>query len=440
MAKHESEIRQLRAVIEHGFVLEDGSVCDKPGYDQQTELFLWKPPGVELQQNPTKEDAARAAQELLDPVCDVPFASALDRSVFLAAVLTLLCRWELVTVPMILIDKSVRGAGGSLLADVLGTLVTGRTIPRLPQGANDEELRKQLTSLMVAGDAIVLIDNVSRPLGGAPLDAMLTAPVWQDRLLGTNDMISVPNVATFIATGNNVSVLGDTVRRTLRLRIEPIQERPEERNDFRHPNLLAHVREQRPRLLAAAMTILSAYRLAGSPPAAGVWGSFEEWSAKVAGAVVFCGLPDPTEARLSHDSLEEADHGDLLDILRGLRQLDSEGTGLPAREILSRFSTSFSPSALRLREILSPPGGQPLTAKMVGTRLHKHLGRVVAGMKLECQSDRAKNCKVWRVVSEAGKALPAVSPVNTPGAEESQVPAGGDENAIRFTTDYDWLQ
>jgi hypothetical protein len=61
-------------------------------------------------------------------------------------------------------------------------------------------------------------------------------------------------------------------------------------------------------------------------------------------------------------------------------------------------------------------------------------------MKLECKSDSAKHVQTWMVVSETGEVLPAVPPANTPGADESQVPAGGDENAFRFTTDYDWLQ
>ena len=103
--------------------------------------------------------------------------------------------------PLILVDKSVRGCGGSLLVDTIGVILKGEPLARVPQAQNDEEQRKVITSVLLAGDDLVLVDNLSHPLGGASIDALLTGSVWRDRLLGRNELSLVPNLATFYATG-----------------------------------------------------------------------------------------------------------------------------------------------------------------------------------------------------------------------------------------------
>lgn len=77
------------------------------------------------------------------------------------------------------------------------------------------------------------------------------------------------------------------------IRLDPKCEHPEDRTDFRFPDLKAHVSSERSRLYAAALTLLSAYIVAGRPrhkkPAKG---SFEAWDALVRGAVVWAGAHD----------------------------------------------------------------------------------------------------------------------------------------------------
>ncbi len=59
----------------------------------------------------------------------------------------------------------------------------------------------------------MLIDNVSGSLGSPTLDRALTAETWRDRLLGGNEQVSVPLEVTWLATGNNLRLTGDTPRR-----------------------------------------------------------------------------------------------------------------------------------------------------------------------------------------------------------------------------------
>src|SRR5205807_793636 len=91
-----------------------------------------------------------------------------------------------------------------------------------------------------------------------------------------------------------------TARRTCRIRLESPEERPELRDVFRHPDLIGWVQRERPRLLAAALTILHGYFAAGRPDQRlKAWGSYAGWSDLVRGAVVWAGLADPGETRVT---------------------------------------------------------------------------------------------------------------------------------------------
>jgi hypothetical protein len=128
--------------------------------------------------------------------------------------------------------------------------------------SNEEELRERITSLALAGDRLVLFDNLEGKFGNQVLDAALTGISWKDRLLGFNRIAEAPLYMTWYATGNNVFVATDTARRVCHVRLEPPNERPEERKDFRHPDLLGWVGENRHYLLGSALVILRAFCVA----------------------------------------------------------------------------------------------------------------------------------------------------------------------------------
>ncbi len=407
-----SGIRQLDGIVSYPVLRPDGSVFAQVGYDAALRLLLvGGAEGIAVPESPSRADAAGAAKAILDLVADFPFASDVDSSVFLAALLTPLCRYAGVTnVPLFLVDKNTRGAGGSLLADTIGTILKGQRLPRVPQSPSDEEQRKVITSVLLAGDDLVLFDNLSHPLGGASIDALLTGPVWRDRRLATNEMTMVPNLATFYATGNNVEIKGDTTRRVLRMRLESPHEKPEERVDFRHPDLLGHALRERPRLLSAALTILRAFCAAGRPQQGlAAWGSFESWSALVANAIAWVGLPDPSRARMSMDLSSDADRGDLADLLEAWSEIDTSGDGVTARKITSALNDDPEGRLLpRLRAHFVDRRGRVLRVREVSAKLTKLRSRVVGGLHLVSEYDRTKT-SVWRVENVSGP-RPATPP------------------------------
>ena len=140
------------------------------------------------------------------------------------------------------------------------------------------------------------------------MDRVITARDEVDlRVLGATKVLTLPWRALVMATGNNISLYGDTSRRVLMARLEPTEENPEHRTKFKHDDLLGWIQVQRPRLVSAALLILRAYWRAGCPDmGCARWGSFEEWSRLIPQAIKFAGGADPMGAR--PESEEEVDN------------------------------------------------------------------------------------------------------------------------------------
>src|SRR5262249_5963383 len=196
---------------------------------------------------------------------------------WVASVLTPLARFAFHgPSPLFLVDANVPGAGKGLLLDCCSRTLTGERFTIATYTDDEDELRRRITSLALAGDRMVLFDNLEGRFGNAVLDAALTATSWEDRVLGGNRMARVPLFTTWYATGNNVAVGADTARRICHIRLESDHERPEERSGFKHPDLLGYVGSRRDQLLAAALTILRAYCVADRPDQQlTAWGSFD---------------------------------------------------------------------------------------------------------------------------------------------------------------------
>jgi hypothetical protein len=292
------DVPYLQAVVNYPVLRPDGAVQLKPGYDATTHTYLhWPGAPLELPESPTKADAARAADELLDLVAQFPFQSPAHRASWLGALLTPLARPAFEgCAPLFLADANVRGVGKTRLLNCAAVIVTGEPFTPEVFPKNEEELDKRLLTFARSGRQFVLFDNVCGGLGGGPLDMALTATSYGGRILGVTQDMAASLRATFYTTGNNVTLTGDTARRVCYVRLESDQEKPDQRGGFTHPDLLAYALAERPRLLTAALTILRAFVVAGRPQAGlKPWGGFERWSDLVRAAVFHAGLPDPME-------------------------------------------------------------------------------------------------------------------------------------------------
>jgi hypothetical protein len=78
--------------------------------------------------------------------------------------------------PLFLVDANVRGAGKGLLVDTIATIVTGQRATVAAYTADEDELRKRITSLVLAGDRLILLDNLEGRFGCAVLDSVTRSP------------------------------------------------------------------------------------------------------------------------------------------------------------------------------------------------------------------------------------------------------------------------
>ena len=310
----------LEGIVASPTLRPDGSLLDRPGYDVETGLYLDTngttfPP---LPAHPTLDEARTAIGHLQEAVRDFPFTEVWHFSATLAAMLSLVCRFAVRgNVPLFAIRANTRGSGKSLLADVISLIGTGRTAPRWPQVREDEEERKRLLTVALAGYPCLHIDNVTRPLGSPALDMALTAPSFSDRILGKHESREAPLSMVWLASGNNMQFQGDTARRIVPIDLDPKMERPEERTNFTHTPLIPWVQQQRPRLTVAALTIVKAYFEAGCP-AQGItaMGSFEQWSDLIRHALVWAGEADPNEGRKDLEAESNPEYEQLAQLLQ----------------------------------------------------------------------------------------------------------------------------
>lgn len=396
-----SGVRYLVGVVSEPVLTPDGSVLQEAGYDASSGLlYLPRHERAAIEPLPSLDDAKYAAESLLEVVCDFPFEGSEHRSAFLAGLLTPFARFAFRgPAPLFIIDANTPGTGKSLLADVIGLITSGRRMPRMAHVQSDEETRKVITSIARDGSRLFLIDNVAGPLGCASLDAALTSTTWRDRILGKSQLTGeLTLLATFYATGNNIVLGGDTHRRTVHIRIETDRERPEERGDFTHRELLRWVESKRYAFARDAVTILRAYHVAGRPDVPMTpWGSFEDWSRHVRAPLIWLGLPDPYCTR---SSLAEAtDHeGDLARRVFGfLEDLDPGRCGLTVNEVRARLQRNdHAEHKAALVEWVGRADREGLpNPRSLGMKLRHHRNRIVSGKMLLKMGER------WKVV-EAG--------------------------------------
>ena len=159
----------------------------------------------------------------------------------------------------------------------------------MTEASDDEEWRKRVTAKLRQIPSIVLIDNLRQKLDSSAVAAALTAPFWEDRILGVSEMARLPIRCVWIATGNNPEFSNEMARRIVRIRLDAHVERPWQREGFRHPDLMTWVRANRARLVAACLTICRAWIAAGRPRGTRTIGSYENWAQTLGGVLEVAG-------------------------------------------------------------------------------------------------------------------------------------------------------
>lgn len=273
----------------------NGTLITAPGYHPDARLLYVPAPGFAvpaISTRPSEPEIAAARTLICDDLLgDFPFVGSAERAHAVALLLLGFLRGMIDgPTPLHLIEKPTPGSGATLMVDAIATILTGAGASAMTEGRDDEEWRKRVTAKLRQIPSIVLIDNLRNKLDSAAVAAALTAPFWEDRILGASEMARLPIRCLWIATGNNPEFSNEMARRLVRIRLDAHVERPWQRTGFRHPDLMSWVRANRPRLVAACLTLCQAWIAAGRPRGARIIGSFENWAHVIGGALEVAGV------------------------------------------------------------------------------------------------------------------------------------------------------
>ena len=272
-----------------------GVLLTEPGYHADARLLYQPVPGFQLPaipEQPTAEDIAAARQMILDDFLgEFPFTSLAERAHAVSLLLLGFLRAMIDgPTPLHLIEKPTAGTGATLMVVGMATILTGTGAGVMTEGTDEEEWRKRITAKLRQIPTLVLIDNLKRQLEASALAAALTAPFWEDRILGISEITRLPIRCLWIATGNNPTFSNEMARRLVRIRLDARVDRPWQRSGFRHPDLMVWVRANRARLVAACLTLCRAWIAAGRPRGTRSIGSYESWSQTMGGVLEVAGI------------------------------------------------------------------------------------------------------------------------------------------------------
>jgi hypothetical protein len=295
LATPDTNLPILAGIVSTPVFGRNGTLLTEPGYHPDARLLYHAASGFTvppIPERPGEAEIAAARTLILDDLLgEFPFIGAAERA---HAVVLLLLGFVRAMIdgptPLHMIEKPTPGTGATLMVDAIATILTGVGASVMTEGRDDEEWRKRVTAKLRQIPSLVLIDNLRHELDSSALAAALTAPFWEDRILGVSEMARLPIRCTWIATGNNPSFSNEMARRLVRIRLDARVDQPWRRDGFRHPDLMGWVRSNRGRLVAACLTLCQGWIAAGRPRGRRSIGSYENWAQTLGGILETAGI------------------------------------------------------------------------------------------------------------------------------------------------------
>jgi len=220
-----------------------------------------------------------------DILVDFPFQDDADQQNFISLLLTPMIRPAVLgNVPMFLIKSSLPRTGKTKLAEqVTGGIYLGEETPAMQWSSNEDERDKRILSILKQGDTILHVDNVAAYMDSPALASLVTSKFYQGRVLGQSQMMRLENSLTVVATANNPRATGEIVKRVVPITLQPEDDAPELRDNFKHRHLFEHILKRRPKVWSVMMGLVEEWKQAGRPSTKMKMGGFEGWISAMSG-------------------------------------------------------------------------------------------------------------------------------------------------------------
>ena len=432
----------LRGVTEVPVVRDDGTILDQPGYDPLTRLIYLPDPTLvipPIPANPTRQEVEQARDFAWQYIAEFPYETTADAANAFGLLLTVVTRTLMSLVPMAIVDATKQGSGKGLLAKFVSYVALGRSAASMAPPGDENEWRKTLTSLLIEGETLISLDNVEGLLYSPTLASFLTADLWKARLLGTMQSPDLLQRSMVIANGNNMQLGGDIPRRTYRIRMDAGVSNPWMRTGFTFSPLLKYARTDRGKIIAALLTMVRAWYVAGQPmpqkeiPALA---EFSTWAEIVGGILAFAGVD-----------------GFLDNLTQLYDETDVEGpqwTGFLEMWLLKLGKNDYTTAAIiesikkekDLEAVLPEPlSGLPLGddkeikafSIRLGRALRKRKGTPYgrSNVRLDMKEDKHSKQKLWSVTD---KPVTLAKPTRLDWSQQSIPPSEAEEQKVQASS------
>jgi hypothetical protein len=406
----------LNGLARQPYLRPDGSLMTDAGYDRSTRMFgVFDTREFSIPEHPTRKDAEKALTSLSGLLTEFHFGCDADRAAALSAILTAVVRPCLPHAPMFHARAHMVGSGKSYLCGLITAFATPQRGTPTTFPADDEECRKLLLAEFLRAPAVIEFDNLTGDLlAHKSLCTALTSEHMSGRILGISKTATVSTRALFLSSGNNVGPVRDMTRRCITIRLDPACEVPAARV-FKRPDLINDVLRERGLYVSAALTIIRAWFVAGSPRSdCKSMAGYGEWTDWCCQPLLWLGLADPTESVF--EAMAEDPDRETLDRLLTGWQAAFGGTAAMVRDAI-RVS-AFGDEHAELREVLNDIAEQrgEINRRKLGWWIKRHAGRIVNDRRFVRASGNG-SAELWKVES--------VSPVSSVSGAPGTGSVGG---------------
>ncbi len=372
---------------------------------------------------PTRTAALEALDLLQSLIAEFHFASDIDRAATLSAMFTAALRPSLGLAPAFNVTAPSSGSGKSFLCETIALFAGPGGSSRVSYPKTSEEATKSILSLLLTSPAVIEFDDMDTDwLPHGAINRMLTSESITDRILGVSKVATVGTASLVLGSGNNVGPLRDLARRVLTINLNARSETPGTLAYKGNP--IASLKADRERYIHAVLTIVEAWKAAGSPraivPSIASYGG--HWSDYCRHALLWLGLPDPASTLLN--------------------QMQSD----PDADVLHRFMEAWHEahgnSPITIRRLLDDIYGSDLldaildlpvidrgniNRSRLGHYLRRNRDKIVKGLVIQKVDSAERNA--WRVVKVADPEVAAQTPASPPSPPSpASPPATADEH------------
>ena len=329
----------LKTVASSVLVTLDGDIIAKRGYYKDLQIFLAKDFDVpEVPLHPTAEDIAKAKAILFEPLKEFQFAREDEaekelpvaelvnfQNAVLAVFLAFLRPVIPGPFPILLVNKSSRGIGGTVLPDTISRLACGEPAHITPASSQEEANNKEYAAMLLEKCRIGVLDNVE-PGAKWATETLLSATSGSGKIsvrkFRTQETIKTDVVTFFIVNGVNISNFDDAVRRILLIRLSAPVSYSELHYARTREELQKFAEESHPMLAWAFAVLIRHWKDEGSPKFAlsGIANEYRELYGFACGVLKAAGyshLLENLEPRLLEENEVDTEFSEMMSVLFG---------------------------------------------------------------------------------------------------------------------------